>query len=69
LPPEYAQSTPDKEAQMKKIRKQPEIYDCLEYHGSTAVERIRKLAGRVIWREWVFFDSAREAREYYCGNA
>lgn len=53
---------------MKRNRKQPEFYDYLEYYGSTAVERIRKLADRVIWREWVLFDSAEEAQEYYCCN-
>ena len=44
-----------------------------EYHGNTAIERIRKQRGRV-WREWLFFDSAEEAEAFFndqcaCGEA
>lgn len=35
-----------------------------EYHGNTAIERIRKQRGR-IWREWLYFDSAEEAVAFF----
>lgn len=38
--------------------------ELFEYHGNTAIERIRKHRGR-IRREWLFFDSAEEAAEFY----
>ncbi|MBT8339064.1 MAG: hypothetical protein HKP58_08390 [Desulfatitalea sp.] len=36
----------------------------LEYHGSTAIERIRKQYGKVR-REWLHFNSVREAADFY----
>ncbi|MFZ7126344.1 MAG: hypothetical protein ACOWWM_09355 [Desulfobacterales bacterium] len=39
--------------------------ETLEYHGSTTVERIRERAGRVLWKEWLEFDSVEEARDYF----
>lgn len=36
----------------------------LEYHGSTAVERVRRRNG-VVRRDWLFFDSAEEAADYF----
>ena len=35
-----------------------------EYHGNTAIERTRKINGR-IRRDWLFFDSAEEAEEFF----
>ncbi len=35
-----------------------------EYHGNTAIERIRRYRGRVR-REWLFFDSAEEAEGFF----
>ncbi len=37
----------------------------LEYHGSTAIERILKRAGATIKREWLYFDSVREAESFF----
>lgn len=36
----------------------------LEYHGSTAIERVRRQNGAVR-RDWLFFDSAEEAAAYF----
>ncbi len=38
-----------------------EIY---EYHGNTAIERIRKKRGRVL-RDWLYFDTAEEAVDFF----
>jgi hypothetical protein len=41
------------------------------YHGSTTIERVRKEAGRVLFRDWLLFDSVEEAEEYFntdCGD-
>ena len=37
----------------------------LEYHGSTAVERILRQAGTTIKREWLYFDSVKEAESFF----
>ncbi|MBI5552425.1 MAG: hypothetical protein HY911_13040 [Desulfobacterales bacterium] len=47
--------------------------ELFEYHGNTAIERIRKHRGRVR-RDWLFFDSAEEAEAFFndqcaCGEA
>jgi len=42
--------------------------DCYEYHGSTTIERIRKQAGRTIERDWILFDSVKEAQEFFNNN-
>ena len=39
--------------------------EALEYHGSTTVEVTRCRHGRIIWRDWLIFDSVAEASEYY----
>jgi hypothetical protein len=44
---------------------------CFVYHGSTTIERVRKEAGRVLFRDWLLFDSVEEAEEYFntdCGD-
>jgi len=38
--------------------------ECFEYHGNTAVERIRRQKGNVR-REWYFFDSPEEAADFF----
>jgi hypothetical protein len=38
--------------------------ECLEYHGNTAIERIRRRNG-IIRRDWLFFDSVEEAADYF----
>ncbi|MFO7710102.1 MAG: hypothetical protein R6V84_18185 [Desulfobacterales bacterium] len=48
-----------------------EYRDCYEYHGSTMIEHIRRLAGETVWRDWILFDTAEEAADYFyaaCGN-
>ena len=39
--------------------------EAFEYHGSTTVEIIRQRGGRVIWKDWVIFDSVEEASSFY----
>lgn len=39
--------------------------EILEYHGSTTVERIRRQGCRIIWREWIEFDSVEDAQAYF----
>ncbi len=38
--------------------------DTLEYHGSTTVEWIRLRGKRIVWRQWLEFDSVDDARTY-----
>ena len=46
----------------------PDYQDFFEYHGNTIIERIRQEAGRTIKREWILFDSAEEAQEFFNDN-
>lgn len=39
--------------------------EALEYHGSTMIEVTRRQHGRIIWRDWLIFDSVAEASEFY----
>jgi len=39
--------------------------EAFEYHGSTTVEIIRQRGGRVIWKDWLIFDSVEEASTFY----
>lgn len=39
--------------------------DRLEYHGGTTVERIRQAGQRVLWREWIEFDTVEDALDYF----
>ncbi len=39
--------------------------DAYEYHGSTTVERTRRKQGRVVWKEWLIFDTVEEASLYF----
>jgi hypothetical protein len=44
----------------------PAEYDeAYEYHGSTTIEVTRRSFGRVVWRDWLIFDSVEEARSYF----
>lgn len=36
-----------------------------EYHGNTAIERIRKYSRNRIVREWIMFNSAEEAMAFF----
>ncbi len=42
-----------------------EYDDAYEYHGSTTIEVTRRQQGRVVWKEWLIFDSVEEARLYF----
>ena len=42
-----------------------DYHDCYEYHGNTAVERIRKQRGTTVKRDWIFFDSVEDAQEFF----
>lgn len=35
-----------------------------EYHGNTAIERIRKQNG-IVRRDWLFFDTIEEAQSFF----
>lgn len=55
---------------MKKHERYISYQDDFEYHGSTAIERIRKQRGKVVRRDWIIFNSVEEAQEYFndfCG--
>ena len=39
--------------------------DAYEYDGSTTIEVTRRQFGRVVWKDWLIFDSIDEARTYY----
>ena len=39
--------------------------EAFEYHGSTTVEITRQRGGRVIWKDWLIFDSVEEASTFY----
>jgi len=43
----------------------PDYQEALEYHGSTTVEVTRRRLGRVIWKDWLIFDSVEEALTFY----
>jgi len=43
----------------------PNYYDSYEYHGSTTIEQTRNQDGRIIWRDWIIFDTVEEATEYF----
>ena len=39
--------------------------DAYEYHGNTTIEVTRRQSGRVVWKDWLIFDSVEEARNYF----
>lgn len=41
-----------------------DYHEYLEYHGNTAIERVRLYNG-LVERDWILFDSAREALDYF----
>ncbi len=44
----------------------PMDYDeAYEYDGSTTIEVTRRHFGRVVWKDWLLFDSVEEARNYF----
>jgi len=55
---------------MKKIEFYQNYQEKFEYHGNTAIERIRKRGRIVIARDWLLFDTVEDAAEYFnssCG--
>lgn len=43
----------------------PDYKEAFEYHGSTTIEITRQRGGRVIWKDWLIFDSVEEASTFY----
>jgi hypothetical protein len=43
----------------------PDYQEILEYHGNTAVERVRKRGDSILLRDWIFFDSVEEAEAFF----
>jgi len=39
--------------------------EVFEYHGNTAVERVRKRGDSVLMRDWLIFDSVEEAETFF----
>jgi len=55
---------------MKKIEFHQNYQEKFEYHGNTAIERIRKRGRIVIAKDWLLFDTVEDAAEYFnssCG--
>ena len=49
---------------VKQISQQ--IYrDCYEYHGNTMIELTRRQGEVTVWRDWITFDTAQEAVDYF----
>lgn len=42
--------------------------DIFEYHGNIEIQRIRKMAGKIVRRDWIIFDSVDEAMAYFNTN-
>lgn len=40
-------------------------HEYFEYHGSTAIVRVRKYPRNIVVREWIYFDSVEDAMEYF----
>lgn len=43
----------------------PIYTESFEYHGNTAIERIRRHDGVTILRDWIIFDSVEEAETFF----
>ena len=39
--------------------------ECFEYHGNTAIERIRVQKGVTVLRDWIFFDTVEETEAFF----
>lgn|GEM_PF-3933522 len=39
--------------------------ESFEYHGNTAIERIRRQDGVTVLRDWLLFDTVEEAETYF----
>ena len=55
---------------MRKHELYTDYHDHFEYFGNTEIERIRKQGEKTIRHDWIIFDSADDAMEYFnerCG--
>ena len=43
----------------------PTYYDSYEYYGNTEIVLTRRFGDMTVWKDWILFDSAEEASEYY----
>lgn len=43
----------------------PGVEEIYEYHGNTSVQRIRRFRGRREMRDWILFDSVKEAQAWF----
>jgi len=50
---------------MKKNVSYPNYHECLEYHGNTQIERTRKRGDQTVEHDWLVFNSADEAIQYF----
>lgn len=46
-------------------QKEEYCHEYFEYHGNTAIERIRKYPRNVVVRDWIYFNTVEEAMEYF----
>jgi hypothetical protein len=56
---------------MRKNELYTDYHDFYEYFGNTEIERIRRQGDKTIRHDWLIFDSAAEAMEYFnnkCGE-
>jgi len=56
---------------MRKNELYTDYHDFYEYFGNTEIERIRKQGDKTIRHDWLIFDSADDAMEYFnnkCGE-
>jgi hypothetical protein len=51
--------------EMRKHELHTDYHDHFEYFGNTEIERIRKQGEKTIRHDWIIFDSADEAMEYF----
>jgi len=45
-----------------------DYHESYEYHGNTAIEITRKQDGFTIERDWIYFDSVEEAKNFFYDN-
>ena len=54
-----------REGNMTKLEIYPTHHDHFEYHGGTTIERIRREAGKTVFKDWLMFDTVDAALEYF----
>jgi len=58
----------ERDGKMAKHEFYLDYQDYYEYHGNTAVEITRKLGDRTIKRDWILFDSTKDAQNFFNDN-